>query len=264
MTMETTEIAVAAPQHNKMALLRPVASPKELIEAHKEATILIREALEDGVDYGVLPGSDPKKSKKILFKPGSERLLKAFACVPKFTVIEKEVNHDHEFKWNKRKWDYGARKHVTEEGIAFGIYRYVIKCEIFTYDGLLVGEGLGSCSTMESKYTDRPRDLENTVLKMAKKRAQVDGVLNALGLSDRFDQDEEEIEVQSERAQVASENADPEGFDPANTGHHDWLVRQMKAQKVPEDKWAAVGDALKGKPGPQALAWAVKTALGQK
>ncbi len=258
--METTDIAVATP-HNKMALLRPVASPKELIEAHKEATVIIREALEEGVDYGTIPGAG---KKKILFKPGSERLLKAFACVPKFTVLEKEINHDHEFKWSKRKWDYGAKKHVTEEGVAFGLYRYVIKCEIFTYDGLLVGEGLGSCSTMEAKYTDRPRDLENTVLKMAKKRAQVDGVLNALGLSDRFDQDEEEHEVRAERTAVAAENADPEGYDPANTGHKEWFDRQMKAQKIPEDKWNAIGEALKGKPGPQALTWAIKQGLGQK
>src|SRR5690606_10620038 len=60
--------------------------------------------------------------------------------------------------------------------------------------GVVIGEGVGSCSTMESKYIDRPRDCENTALKMAKKRAYVDATLTTFGLSDQFTQDVEDME----------------------------------------------------------------------
>jgi hypothetical protein len=42
------------------------------------------------------------------------------------------------------------------------------------------------------KYVDRPRECENTALKMAEKRAHVGAVLNAFGLSEQFTQDVED------------------------------------------------------------------------
>src|SRR5690606_23849470 len=59
--------------------------------------------------------------------------------------------------------------------------------------GLVIGSGMGSCSSLESKYISRPRDLENTILKMAKKRAYVDATLSTFGLSDQFTQDVEDM-----------------------------------------------------------------------
>ena len=81
----------------------------------------------------------------------------------------------------------------TEKGISLGLYRYVITCKLYRGDQQ-VGEGVGSCSSMETKYIRAPRDSENTILKIAKKRAFVDAVLTTLGLSDRFTQDVEDIQ----------------------------------------------------------------------
>lgn len=179
-TTTTALVPAAAAQVARPAgLLRPVVRPAELIDAHKEAAAVLREALEDGRDYGAIPGAG---AKKVLLKPGAERLCVAFGLRPTFEVITGEADHDREVSYVDR-----FRKAATSRGL----YRYVVKCRL-ERDGVVVGEGVGSCSTMESKYVSRPRDSENTVLKMAKKRAFVDAVLGTLSLSDRFTQDIEE------------------------------------------------------------------------
>jgi hypothetical protein len=81
--------------------------------------------------------------------------------------------------------------------------------------GDIVGEGLGACSTLESKYIDRPRDLENTVIKMAQKRGAVAAALNAFALSDRFTQDLEDLprddeEVETGQTQAQQPQREPE------------------------------------------------------
>lgn len=63
-----------------------------------------------------------------------------------------------------------------------------------------MGTGIGSCSSMESKYLRTPRDFDNTILKMAKKRALVDATLSTLGMSDRFTQDVEDMNFRKDDA----------------------------------------------------------------
>lgn len=196
---ETTAIAVAGrPAH---ALMRPVASSADLVALHQETTAILTKALTKGVDYGAIPGTD--KDKPVLLKPGAERIVAAFGCYPRYLIHEKEIDHDREVAWCKRKkkWDRG--KYAGEEeqrGISLGLYRYVVICEIVNRaTDKVVGQGLGSCSTMESKYVDRPRDCENVVLKMAEKRALVGATLNTFELSGRFDQDLEDREDRKEQ-----------------------------------------------------------------
>ena len=171
-----TTATTAAPLVRPSGPLRPVVSPAALIEAHKEAADVLRSALEDGRDYGAIPGAGPKK---VLLKPGAERLCVAFGLQPVYSLLSSEADHDREVHYSDRR--RGAATSV-------GLYRFVVKAQL-TRDGVVVGEGIGSCSTMEQKYVSRPRDSENTVLKMAKKRALVDAVLGTLSLSDRFTQD---------------------------------------------------------------------------
>lgn len=163
-----------APAHRGM--LMPVVSPDEFIRGHTAAADIIRKALDDGRDYGVIPGTS---GKKVLLKPGAERLCLAFGLRPRFSLLVEQADHDREVHYVDK-----YRKQQTSRGF----YRYVIRCELLRED-VVVGEGIGSCSTMEQKYVSRPRDCENTALKMGKKRALVDAVLSALGLSDRFSQD---------------------------------------------------------------------------
>ena len=164
-------------------LLRPIAKAADFIAVHTETAALIRDALQKDRDYGKVPGT----AKDTLLKPGAERLCLAFGLRAAFEIMEQEVDHDRE---NRHKG-----------GVSYGLYRFSVRCLVYGPDGREVGQGIGSCSSLESKYISRPRDSENTVLKMAKKRALVDAVLSTLGLSDRFTQDVEEMRANEDAAQ---------------------------------------------------------------
>lgn len=212
-----SELVTAEPKQIIQTFLKPIVSPRELIEYQKEVTQLVKEGLESGVDYGIIPGTD----KPTLLKPGAERLCRAFGVAPRFEIIEKETDHERAIVWTKRKkiWNNkfkGDRSFTwsDEQGTSLGLYSYVVRCLLETGDGRNVGQGLGSCSTLETKYVDRPRDCQNTVLKMAKKRAFVDAAITAFGLSNRFTQDIEEAHEDAAKSEspALSENerrADP-------------------------------------------------------
>lgn len=211
-----------------ITLLRPIATPAELIERHKEVTILIKDSLEEGKDYGIIPGTN---AKNVLLKPGAERLCVAFGCHPEYKVSSADADHD-------RKNDY-FRRGQAEQSVGF--YRYVIVCDLLR-GGQVVGSGIGSCSTMENKYISRPRDVENTVLKMAQKRALVAAVLNTFALSDRFTQDiEEEVVVAPEPKATKVYTATQE--------QQDAVIEILKKKKVPEDKWHIISQQLMNRPG---------------
>lgn len=214
----SNELAQVAPSAMP-ALIRPIASPEALIEAHKEGVALVNRVLESGVDYGVIPGTGDKPT---LLKPGAERLLTAFGTYADPIIIETEVDHDRPVEYSLTKWEFAKTKPSKEDadrmkaegvgrwkktnngfvwqtrndekGTSIGFYRYVVKCNIVhRQTGAVIASGVGSCSSMESKYIRSPRDYENTILKMAKKRAMIDATLNAFGLSERFTQDVEDL-----------------------------------------------------------------------
>jgi hypothetical protein len=229
-----TDLVTATPR----GLLRPLVGPGEIIAAQEEVSQLIVKALVDGTDYGEIPGS----KKKTLLKPGAERLLKAFGCHASYDIVDREIEHDRKVEFQKRSWNHRSRGYETTSGTAFGLYRYVTRCTLRTYDGADVGSGIGSCSTMESKYVDRPRDLENTVLKMAQKRALVAAALNTFGLSDRFTQDLEDVEA----ADVETRAVTP-GFDPDDPQKVSFLEKELTKRKVPQENWPTIKEKMKGK-----------------
>lgn len=171
------------------ALIRPLAKPSELIEAHRQIVDFVENVLEHGVDYGVTEGTD----KPTLFKAGAERLCLGFGLTPRITRTDVERDHGREFEWTKRKKKFKTRPdgskqyegETTESGKSTGYYRYSYKCEILSGDRVL-SDVEGTCSTLESKYVDRPRECDNTVMRMAQKRAYVGAVAQALGLTGRF------------------------------------------------------------------------------
>lgn len=174
----STDAVQAAP---KQEMLRPIASPEQILTALDEKRTLIAKALREGVDYGRIPGTT---EKQVLLKPGAESLTIAFGCRADLEVVERIVDHSFTNTWSK----YGKTETAT------GLYRTTVRCTLSRPDGLVVGTGLGSCSSLESKYRSRPHDCENTILKMANKRAHVDAVLRAFGLSDMFTQDVEDMQ----------------------------------------------------------------------
>lgn len=202
---------VAGPR--PVRLLRPIAEPAQVIEAQNEARAMVHQALKEGRDYGKIPGTGDKPS---MLKPGAERVALAFGCFyGEARIVEKEVEHDRKVEWTKRKKDWyterGQRKFrwLEESGTSLGLYRYVVEVPVVERaTGQVVGSGLGACSSMESKYVDRPRESENTVLKMAFKRAMVAACLVTFGLSDEFTQDVEDM-AQFNRSEEGEQRTDP-------------------------------------------------------
>jgi len=155
------------------------------------------------VHYGTIPGTP----KPTLYKPGSEKILSTFRIAAHPKEIEDLSNYDE------------IRYRVKVYGVAM------------ENDQILFGVGIGECSSNEEKYKWRrpvcdqefdetpedrkrlkwckgygdkppyqqkqvrtnPSDVANTILKMAKKRGQIDMTLTATAASDVFDQDLEDL-----------------------------------------------------------------------
>lgn len=242
-----TEIIEAESHENRhqALILRPVMRLKERMAVNQEITEYVSKSLESDLDFGIIPYTD----KPALYKPGAEKITNDFGCYAKYEVLEREFDHDKEVKWSKTARAKGGG-YYTKEGKSYGFYRYLIKCQILTKGtNLLVAECVGSCSTMESKYVDRPRDCENTVLKMAQKRAHVGATLSAFNLSNRFTQDAEDHD-DDHLTEVNEEDGKKKqpGFDPADKKHMQFLTKALEEKKIPNAKWQEITDKMKGRP----------------
>lgn len=128
---------------------------------------LVRENLQDGKDYGTIPGT----SKPTLFKPGAEKILMLMGLQSTYEIID-----------STRDWKEG-------------FFQYQVRCTLKKGD-VMITQGLGSCNSKERKYINQSGfNIDNTILKMAKKRSQVDASLTVASLSEIFTQDLEDIGV---------------------------------------------------------------------
>ena len=138
-----------------------IANFAQTLTKISEYHALLKTHLTEGHDYGSIPGT----SKPVLLKPGAEKILMLMGLTSEFDIVDSVK-------------DFEA-----------GIIQYQIKCKLYK-NGTLVAEGLAACNTKEKKYAKaNPYDLDNTVLKMAKKRALVDAALLVGSLSQIFAQD---------------------------------------------------------------------------
>lgn len=163
---------------------------------------VMKAVMKEGEHYGKIPGCGDKLT---LLKAGAEKLLSTFRIAAE-PLVEDLSTHDE------------ARYRVTVRGLNMAT-------------GAFLGAGIGECSSSEEKYRwkkascqqefdavpeDRrrvkwfapynkapysvnqirtaPADVANTVLKMAKKRAQIDMALTVTAASDIFTQDIEDPE----------------------------------------------------------------------
>lgn len=160
---------------------------------------VMRSIMKSDTHYGVIPGT----KKPSLYKPGAEVLCVTFRIADKYEVED-----------------------LTVDGMA----RYRVRCiGVHQVTGVVLGEGLGECSSHEEKYKWRraicaeefevtpenmrrlkfskwqnkiekqqqirteSADQANTILKMACKRAKIAMTLNATAASDIFTQDIEDL-----------------------------------------------------------------------
>jgi hypothetical protein len=128
--------------------------------------VIVQKNLKEGMDYGVIPNCGKKPT---LLKPGAEKILMLLGIRSEFDIIEQTRDFEK------------------------GFFDYQIKCKLFKAD-ILITEGMGTCNTKESKYRKSDAfSIDNTVLKMAKKRALVDAALMVGSLSGIFTQDLEDV-----------------------------------------------------------------------
>ena len=160
---------------------------------------VMRSIMKSETHYGVIPGT----KKPSLYKPGAEVLCVTFRIADKYEIED-----------------------LTVDGMA----RYRVRCiGVHQVTGVVLGEGMGECSSHEEKYKWRaaicaeefevtPENLRrlkfskwqnkvekkqqirtesadqaNTILKMACKRAKIAMTLNVTGASDIFTQDIEDL-----------------------------------------------------------------------
>jgi hypothetical protein len=190
--------------------VRPQLSAVEVKAGLDLILQVMQKTMTKGVDFGVIPGCGDKPT---LFKPGSEKILTAFRI---------------------------GVEPVVEDLSTADEARFRVKTRLFHEPtGIELGCGIGECSSDEEKYKwrrpvcdkefdaapeDRRRlkyqrdgstwkqirtnkaDVSNTVLKMAKKRSQIDGTLTATAASAVFNQDLEDMEKEVREAVVEGDN----------------------------------------------------------
>ncbi|QTA82358.1 Uncharacterized protein dnl_47330 [Desulfonema limicola] len=124
----------------------------------------IKDNFVRGVDFGSIHIAG-KGSKDSLYKSGAEKICGLMSLIARYPNI-----------------------HLYEEAVIKGqdIKVIILKCELHTHQGFIVGEGVGA-RRVEQDYGDI-----NSSLKLASKSALIDSVLR-LGLSNSFTQDLEDM-----------------------------------------------------------------------
>lgn len=196
-------------------------SPSQIKDRIHAIQMLMTQVLKKDTDYGIIPGM-PRGTKPSLWKPGSEQILAMFQI---------------------------AVDPVVEDLSSDDCYRYRVTTRLTNVlTGEFLGAGIGEASTDETKYkwkacwskaefdnTDperrrmkyttydnqtkeqmqvrqEPADLANTILKMAKKRSQIDATLTVTGASSMFEQDLEDLPEET-RAEMAAQRTGKKGKD---------------------------------------------------
>jgi len=214
---------------------------------------VMKAVMKKETHYGVIPGC----KKPSLYKAGSEVLLTTFRIAVDPQI--EDLSTDDEIR-------YRVRTVGTHQS-----------------SGVVVGVGVGECSSGEDKYKWRsavcdeewegtpedrrrikyskyqgkvqkrkqvrtdPSDVANTVLKMAKKRAQIDLTLTATAASDIFTQDWEDLPeeyrevaedaaptIEQPQSKIIRKPDAPPNTAPIGDGPKRLIQAALKAQEISE------------------------------
>ena len=199
--------------------------PASAAEIRATVTLIqevMKAVMKDGVHYGTIPGTP----KPTLYKAGAEKILSTFRI-----GVDPEVE------------DLSTEDEARVRVRARGVHQRT---------GQYLGAGVGECSSNEDKYRWRatvsdaewdatpedrrrikyvrirksgdtgetrqvrthPADIANTVLKMAKKRAQIDLCLTVTAASDVFAQDIEDLPAEIRETVVTTADQKPPPMHP--------------------------------------------------
>lgn len=155
----------------------------EQIKKINEFQKLVHSNMLPAQDYGIIQGT----SKPTLLKPGAEKLCMLMGLRSEFEIIDSTRDFEK------------------------GFFQYQVRCKLLRGD-VIITEGLGSCNTKENKYKKQDAfSVENTVMKMAKKRSLVDAALMVGSLSNIFTQDIEDVDMEIQTKEVKREYTDQDG-----------------------------------------------------
>lgn len=203
---ESTALATTEQSYGGLTM---AVSPAEALKRLQQLQAFVAEVMVDGVDYGIIPGTD----KPTLLQPGAQKLCEIYGFSQSFQ--DSRTIED----WDKPLFHYEVRCVLTSRR-----------------DGSFIGDGVGSCNSKEKRYAGRwafdndippgvakstlrrregksrkngkpyvqyfvPNDdifsLVNTMKKMACKRALVMAVIGATRSAGLFTQDMEDIPAEA-------------------------------------------------------------------
>lgn len=163
------------PQDSAMVVFDGVSSANvdRQLKAIQDFQALVRSQFKENLDYGVVPGS----KKLSMLKPGAEKTVTMLGLRQLFEKVESVRDYEGSF------------------------VSYDFVCRLFKGD-IEITQGFGTANSKESKYANQNvYTIDNTLMKMAKKRALVDAALMVGSLSDIFTADVEDMEdLQGNRA----------------------------------------------------------------
>ena len=160
--------------------VRPL-SVAETIEFEAKINECIEEIFVEGIHYGSLPGV----RKKFIFKAGCEVIISMMGLVARTEIVDKVADYNN------------------------GIFSFTAKTWLVDSSGAIRAEGYGICNSKENKYLKmNPYNIQNILIKLSRKRSITDAVLSVAGLSNKFSQDEDLVEVDAS-AIVSKDNDKP-------------------------------------------------------
>lgn len=225
-TRELKVIPYPEVNHAPMVDLSLTVDDIERVSQHLERVKeVVANVLVEGInnDYGLIKGT-PKKS---LLKPGAEKLMRLFCLGIRFDLIDKEFCREENFSM----YEYKATVYHLASG------KDIAQCE-------------AACNSQEKKYAMRAHykdgaymgkevtpicDIVNTMKKMAQKRAMVGAVIIAVGASDYFSQDPDEVQ-RAKGNYTESAKTDSGRFDSDDGPPGDYVIAvgKFKGKKISE------------------------------
>ena len=125
---EFTAMVKAADQPHRGAALAVPTAPMNVDEVVKQVQLVqqvMRQVMQEGQHYGNIPGT--AADKKVLLQPGAQKLCMTFRLAPEYAIQETLMANGHK--------------------------EYRVTCTLVSIgSGAFVGQGVGVCSSMESKY----------------------------------------------------------------------------------------------------------------